>query len=203
MARAHGGALTRSLALRHVFALSPGAMLSSGLFLLPGLAVAKAGPAAILAYLIAGLLAVPAMLSVAELASALPKAGGAYYFLERALGPSVGTVAGLGTWLSLVLKDAFALVGMGAFIALLFPNLTEMELRYAAAGCCLFFVGVNILGAKHAGRAQIVMVAGLMVVLLLYIVTGIGHIDTTCQTGTTAPKNRISPAGAQRSPSAR
>ena len=115
MARDHGGALTRSLALRHVFALSTGAMLSSGLFLLPGIAVAKAGPAAILAYLIAGLLAVPAMLSVAELASALPKAGGAYYFLERALGPSVGTVAGLGTWLSLVLKDAFALVGMSAY----------------------------------------------------------------------------------------
>ena len=46
------GRLTRSLALRHVFALSTGAMLSSGLFLLPGLAAAKAGPAAIVAYLI-------------------------------------------------------------------------------------------------------------------------------------------------------
>ena len=116
MARDDRGALTRSLGLRHVFALSTGAMLSSGLFLLPGLAVAKAGPSAVLAYLIAGLLAVPAMLSVAELASALPKAGGAYYFLERALGPSVGTVAGLGTWLSLVLKDAFALVGMSCLL---------------------------------------------------------------------------------------
>ena len=59
-------------ALRHVFALSTGAMLSSGLFLLPGLAASKAGQSAILAYLIAGLLAIPAMLSVAELSSALP-----------------------------------------------------------------------------------------------------------------------------------
>ena len=58
------GKLTRSLALRHVFALSTGAMLSSGLFLLPGIAAAKAGPAAILAYFIAGLFAIPAMLSV-------------------------------------------------------------------------------------------------------------------------------------------
>ncbi|MDP6213451.1 MAG: amino acid permease [Acidimicrobiales bacterium] len=73
--------LTRSLELRHVFALSTGAMLSSGLFLLPGLAVAKAGPAAIVAYLLAGTLAIPAMLSVAELSTALPKAGGTYYFL--------------------------------------------------------------------------------------------------------------------------
>ena len=100
MAGDKSGKLTRSLGLRHVFSLSTGAMLSSGLFLLPGLAAAKAGPAAILAYLIAGVLAVPAMLSVSELATALPKAGGAYYFLERALGPAVGTVAGFGTWLS-------------------------------------------------------------------------------------------------------
>ena len=79
MGKGDHGQLTRSLGLRHVFALSTGAMLSSGLFLLPGLAAAKAGPAAVLAYLLAGLLAVPAMLSVSELATALPKAGGAYY----------------------------------------------------------------------------------------------------------------------------
>ena len=97
MEKGDHGRLTRSLGLRHVFALSTGAMLSSGLFLLPGIAAAKAGPAAVLAYLLAGLLAVPAMLSVSELATALPKAGGAYYFLERALGPAVGTVAGFGT----------------------------------------------------------------------------------------------------------
>ena len=103
MGRGDHGRLTRSLGLRHVFALSTGAMLSSGLFLLPGLAASKAGPAAVVAYLLAGVLAVPAMLSVSELATALPKAGGAYYFLERALGPAVGTVAGCGTWLSLVL----------------------------------------------------------------------------------------------------
>ena len=77
MGKGDGGKLTRTLGLRHVFALSTGAMLSSGLFLLPGLAAAKAGPGAVVAYLLAGCLAVPAMLSVSELATALPKAGGA------------------------------------------------------------------------------------------------------------------------------
>ncbi|MDH3755173.1 MAG: amino acid permease, partial [Acidimicrobiia bacterium] len=93
-------------------------MVSSGLFLLPGLAAAEAGPSAILAYAIAGVLVIPAMLSVAELSTAMPRAGGAYYFLERALGPAVGTIAGMGTWLSLVLKDAFALIGMSAYLNL-------------------------------------------------------------------------------------
>lgn len=113
------GVLRRSLSLGHVFSLSTGAMISSGLFLLPGLASTKGGPSMILAYFIAGLLAIPAMLSVAELSTAMPRSGGAYYFLERALGPAVGTVAGAGTWLSLVLKDAFALVGMSAYLNLI------------------------------------------------------------------------------------
>jgi amino acid transporter len=49
-----------------------------------------------LADLVAGLFIIPAMPAVAELATAMPQAGGAYYFLDRALGPLVGTVGGSG-----------------------------------------------------------------------------------------------------------
>ncbi len=69
-----------------VYAISTGAMFSSGFFLLPGIASAYSGPSVILAYLIGGILVIPAMLSVAELSTALPKAGGPYYFLDRSLG---------------------------------------------------------------------------------------------------------------------
>jgi len=163
------GRLTRSLGLRHVFALSTGAMLSSGLFLLPGLAAAKAGPAAVLAYLIAGVLAVPAMLSVAELSTALPKAGGAYYFLERALGPSVGTMAGFGTWLSLVLKDAFAMVGMSAYLVLI----VDIDSRSLALVLITLFMVVNIAGSKASASLQLCMVAFVVAVLGWFIVSGL------------------------------
>jgi APA family basic amino acid/polyamine antiporter len=163
------GRLTRSLGLRHVFALSTGAMLSSGLFLLPGLAAAKAGPAAVLAYLIAGVLAVPAMLSVAELSTALPKAGGAYYFLERALGPSVGTMAGFGTWLSLVLKDAFAMVGMSAYLVLI----VDIDSRSLALVLITLFMVVNIAGSKASASLQLCLVAFVVAVLGWFIVSGL------------------------------
>ena len=101
--------LQRSLGLRHVFVLSTGGTISAGLFFLPSFAVDKAGPSAVLAYLVAGLLALPAMLSVSELSTAMPRAGGLYYFLARALGPAGGTLSGVSTWVSLVMKDAFAL----------------------------------------------------------------------------------------------
>ncbi|MBC8194475.1 MAG: amino acid permease [Acidimicrobiia bacterium] len=168
MAARVSGKLTRSLGLRHVFALSTGAMLSSGLFLLPGLAAAKAGPAAIIAYLLAGILAIPAMLSVAELSTALPKAGGAYYFLERALGPAVGTVAGFGTWLSLVLKDAFAMVGMSAYLVLI----VDVDGRTLALVLIGVFTLVNVVGSKASASVQLIMVAFILVVMAWFLVGG-------------------------------
>ena len=68
--------LERKLRLIDVFCIASGAMISSGLFILPGLAFANAGPSVFLAYLLAGIFAVPALLSKAELATAMPKAGG-------------------------------------------------------------------------------------------------------------------------------
>ena len=170
--------LTRSLELRHVFALSTGAMLSSGLFLLPGLAVAKAGPAAIVAYLLAGTLAIPAMLSVAELSTALPKAGGTYYFLERALGPAVGTVAGFGTWLSLILKDAFAMVGMSAYLVLI----VDVDGRTLALVLIGLFTLINVVGSKASASVQLIMVAFILVVMAWFLVGGFGISGRTAST---------------------
>ncbi len=169
MGKGDGGKLTRSLGLRHVFALSTGAMLSSGLFLLPGLAAAKAGPAAVLAYLLAGCLAVPAMLSVSELATALPKAGGAYYFLERALGPAVGTVAGFGTWLSLVLKDAFAMVGMSAYLVLIL-DVNPTMLALVLIG---LFTLVNVVGSKASASMQLGLVVVVLSAMAWFVVQGL------------------------------
>ena len=54
--------LQRDLGLPSVLAISIGAMIGSGIFILPALALEIAGPAVILAYLLAGLLVVPAAL---------------------------------------------------------------------------------------------------------------------------------------------
>lgn len=144
-------------------------MISSGLFLLPGLAATKGGPSIVLAYLIAGVLAIPAMLSVAELSTAMPRSGGAYYFLERALGPAVGTVAGLGTWLSLVLKDAFALVGMSAYLNLVF----DIPSKPLAVGLIAAFTLLNLIGSKTSAGVQIVLVGFVITIMAVFIVVGL------------------------------
>ncbi len=161
--------LQKRLGLLSVYAIATGTTLSSGLFLLPGLAAKQAGPAVVVSYVIASLPLIPAMLSVVELSTATPRAGGAYYFLDRAMGPAVGTVGGIGTWLALVLKTAFALLGMGAYLSLFFA---ELPVVYLAMGLALLFGGLNLLGAKATGNLQSVLVVGVLASLGWFIAFG-------------------------------
>lgn len=71
--------LPKELQLRDVYTIATGATFSAGLFLLPDLA-AQAGPAIVLCYMLAAVPLVPAMLAMIELATAMPRAGGAYSF---------------------------------------------------------------------------------------------------------------------------
>lgn len=164
--------LRKDLGLLDVYAISTGAMFSSGFFLLPGLAAAQTGGSVPLAYLVAALIIIPPMLCVAELATAMPRAGGAYYFLDRSMGPWMGTVGGLGTWIALVLKSAFALVGLGAYLSLYF----ELPIRPLAVALTITFMVVNIAGAKETSGLQRVLVLTLLAVMALFLVTGLDAV---------------------------
>jgi len=163
------GKLKKELGLFDVYAICTGAMFSSGFFLLPGLAAAQTGGSVALAYLIAGVLMLPAMFSMAELATAMPRAGGDYYFLDRAMGPLVGMVGGAGTYLALALKSAFALIGMGAYLALFF----DVNIQLLAVALTVAFTILNIFGAKETTGLQRVLIVVLVTVMALFIAGGL------------------------------
>jgi len=169
--------LRRELGLLDIFCIASGAMISSGLFILPGLAFAKTGPAVLISYGIASLLVIPAMLSKAELSTAMPKAGGTYFFIDRSMGPMMGTIGGFAAWFSLAFKSAFALVGIGVFAVLLNPGFTEMQMKLVAVFFCIIFTIINIRGVKHTGKTQIFLVIGLLALLVLYVVAGFFFIQ--------------------------
>jgi APA family basic amino acid/polyamine antiporter len=150
-------------------------MISSGLFILPGLAHAQAGPAIVVSYFLAGLLALTGMLSQAELVSAMPKAGGTYFYVTRSMGPAMGTVNGIITWFSLSLKSAFALVGMAAFTKIF----VDIDRRLIAIALCILFVGLNLLGTKRAITVQRALVLGLLGILIYYTVRAIPAIEVS------------------------
>ena len=168
--------LKKELGLFDIFCIASGAMISSGLFILPGLAYAKTGPAVVVAYFVASLLVIPALLSKAELATAMPKAGGTYFYIDRSMGPAMGAVGGFAAWFSLAFKSAFALLGIGAFALLLNPGLTEIQIKLVAVVFCIIFTIVNLIGVKHTGKLQIILVVGLLALLVFYIVVGVLHV---------------------------
>ncbi|MHC4912706.1 MAG: amino acid permease [Planctomycetota bacterium] len=169
--------LKKQLGLIDVFAVAAGAMISSGLFVLPAIAFRRSGPAVILAYLFASILVLPSVLSKAELATAMPRAGGTYFFVERSLGPIWGLFGGMAGWFSLALKSAFAVVGMAVIIELLIDvlfagQLSGWHLKLIAAVCCLAFTILNTVSVKQTGRFQVLFVGTLLAILAVFIFFG-------------------------------
>ena len=163
--------LAKSLKLFDVYAVATGAMFSSGLFLLPGIAAAQTGNSVWLAYLVAGLMILPAMYCMAELSTAMPRSGGTYFFLDRSMGPLMGTVGGLGSWVAVVFKSAFALVGMGAYLALYI----DLPITVTAIALTIAFGLLNILGAKETTLLQRILVGTLVVILTAFCIFGLAR----------------------------
>ena len=167
--------LVRTLGLPSAIAISIGGMLS-GIFVLPGVAFGITGPSVSLAFLVAGICIIPAVLSKAELATAMPKSGGTYVYIDRAFGPLFGVVSGIGLWLSLLLKSAFSLVGLSAYLYVL----VELDSLYTSivAIVSLFLVMVlNIFGVKKVGNAQLAIVGISVTSLVVLIALGFNSVS--------------------------
>ncbi len=160
--------------------MATGAMISSGLFVLPAIIFGIVGPGAFISYLLAAILLLPSLLSKAELMTAMPKAGGTYFHVDRSFGPMVGVVGGVANWAALAFKGAFALIGIGALAAYVLPvkgGLTTVEVKAVALLFCVVFALLNLLGTRHAGRVQDFLVGGLLLVLIGYVVWGAGSVQ--------------------------
>ena len=165
--------LAKTLTGLDLFCIATGAMISSGIFILPGVAFKQIGPAVFLSYGFAGIAAMIGALAVIELSTAMPKAGGTYYFIERSLGPGIGTVSGILSWLALVLKTSFAAYGLGAVLSDMFG----LNLVLVASVSTIFFLVVNLIGTKEAAVLEVLMVFALLLIMFGYIAAGVPYIE--------------------------
>jgi amino acid transporter/mannitol/fructose-specific phosphotransferase system IIA component (Ntr-type) len=169
-----GQGLERNLGVVAVIAISVGAMLGSGIFVLPGIAATMTGPSVPLAYFIAAICVLPAALSKAELATAMPTSGGTYVYISRAFGPLPGTIAGLGLWLSLLFKSAFALVGLSAYLKVIAPH---VDLLPVSLGILFGVTILNIFGVRAVSRMQMFVVAAALIFLFALAGSGVTMVD--------------------------
>ncbi|RKX82467.1 MAG: hypothetical protein DRP58_10265 [Spirochaetes bacterium] len=165
--------MDRKLNFLDVFSIASGAMISSGIFVLPAIAYSHTGSALYISYLIGGIIALIGILSIAELSSAMPRAGGDYYFISRSFGPLMGTINGFLSWFALSLKSAFAIYGLSGVLYIL----TGFDMSIIALIATLLFVFLNIAGVKEAAMLELILVVFLIAIMIAYIIIGFPSIN--------------------------
>ncbi len=167
-----GKGMKKTLGVTSVFAICTGAAFSSGFFLLPGFAADETGPSLPVAFLIAGLFMLPAIFSISELGSAMPRSGGPYFFITRSFGPLTGIIGALGIYFQWLMKGAFAFVGVGYYLSIFF----EVPIQLLAIGLIALFTLINLAGVKQTSAAEITLVGILIVILGWFVVSGVAEI---------------------------
>ncbi len=165
--------MERKISAFDIFCIASGVMISSGIFILPGIAFGKVGPAVFLSYGVAGIAALLGVLSIIELSTAMPKAGGDYFFITRSLGPFLGLIVGFFSWFSLSLKTAFAIYGISEILY----SITGYSQIIFAILVALFFIVLNIKAVDLAVKFEAIIVVLLIIIILTYILTGLTNID--------------------------
>ncbi|MBN1815279.1 MAG: amino acid permease [Anaerolineae bacterium] len=138
----------RELGLSEALAIGLGTMIGAGIFVLSSIAADRAGPAASLSYIAAGLICLPTAMAISELATGMPKAGESYHLISRSLGPIAGAIVGPGNWLGLVFATGFYLIGFAEYVAYFVSLPTWLTALVAG----VFFTFLNYRGAKLSGR---------------------------------------------------
>ena len=186
--------LAKDLGPLAALTIGVGTMIGAGIFVLPGLAIEQAGSLAVAAFVLGGVIALFTAMSASELGTAMPRSGGAYYYVNHALGPLFGSIAGWANWLGLAFASAFYMYGFGDYMSQIVGiegtygvgplQITAVKL-IALAGAA-FFTMVNYVGAKETGRLQNVIVVVLVAILTVFTITGSLQAD---------PANLPSPEG--------
>jgi APA family basic amino acid/polyamine antiporter len=172
--------LARDLGFLEAYTIGLGTMIGAGIFVLPSIAANQAGPASMLSFLAGGLVSLLAALSLSELATGMPRAGGSYYYVNRALGPLFGSIVGWGMWAGLTFASAFYMIGFGQY---LLPGLGgyvgilsgwgEMGITVAALVMAALLTAVNYYGVKETGALQNVIVLTLVGLIFGFLAVGI------------------------------
>ncbi|WP_440009933.1 APC family permease [Halomicrococcus sp. SG-WS-1] len=168
--------LERTIGLVGGLAIGIGTMIGAGIFVFPGLAANNAGLAATLSFAIGGVIALLVALPASELATAMPRSGGGYYFISRGMGTPYGAIVGLGLWLGLVFASAFYLVGMGHYSTAILAEIgVGLSFDPVVATGLLFGAGLTVLsigGTENTAKLQNGVVGVLLVVLTGFLTYG-------------------------------
>jgi arginine/ornithine permease len=166
--------LKRAMKSRHLFMMSLGGIIGTGLFLGSGYAIGEAGPAgAILAYLVGGLLMYLAMVCLGELSVVMPVSGSFQAHATKFIGPATGFVVGWIYWFSWALYVGLEFVAAGLLMKRWFPDIPTW------IWCAIFVVllfSINALTTKAFAETEYWLAGIKVLAVILFIIVGLGAI---------------------------
>ncbi len=168
--------LSRGLSMWHLMMMGMGMMIGAGVFVATGISIGFAGPGGVLvAFALNGLVALFSAMSFAELASALPTAGGAYTYIEEAFRGIIGFISGWLNWFALTVAGSLYAITFATYTVFLLEGTkwfsylgidSEFVIKVLALLIIAVFVIINYIGVSETGNIENLITIGQMSTLL-------------------------------------
>ncbi len=167
--------LKKSITFIEALAIVVGMIIGSGIFLKPGIVLNNAGTPfmSISAWIVGGIITLASALSVAEIASYIPKSGGLYIYLEELYGEATGFLLG---WVQAIISYPASVAAQAiafATYAGFFINMDNNQQKLMAIGVLIFILTMNILSTKYGGIIQTLATIGKLIPVISIIAFGL------------------------------
>jgi APA family basic amino acid/polyamine antiporter len=166
--------LKRSIGLWSAVAINVGAIIGGGIFVVTGIVAGLAGSALIISMIIAGVVAFFTALSFAELTAWKPIEGSVYAYGRELISPFAGFLSGWMWIIANTFTGAAVSLGFAYYLSAAFPGLPS---NLIAAGLCIIFTVLNIVGAKESATVNNILVAIKLAILGFFVVFGAFHVS--------------------------
>ena len=176
----------RDLGLFDATMIGVGAMIGAGIFVLTGIAAGEAGPASILSFALNGVVTLLTAFAYAELASAIPRAGGGYSFVRMAYPGAMGFIAGWMLWFAYTVACSLYALGFAGYFWEFFhkyaPAVTNIifdainpqsSVLVVTIIVGSLFTWLNARGAEVTGKAENILTMSKIVVLAIFVFFGL------------------------------
>jgi APA family basic amino acid/polyamine antiporter len=167
--------LKPSLGLFDATAISVGAIIGGGIFVVTGIAAGLAGSALVVSMLVAALISLLTALSFAELTAWQPKEGSIYEYSYQLVSPFAGFLVGWMWILSNTFAGAAVSLGFAYYLTSLVPSLNP---NLVAAIVCLAFTAINYYSVKQSALLNNILVTAKLLILAFFIIYGLFFVNT-------------------------
>ncbi|MGC8628739.1 MAG: APC family permease [Candidatus Micrarchaeia archaeon] len=158
----------QKISVRNAIAVSLGAIIGAGIFVLSGTAVALAGPYSLVAFILVGIVALILAMIMSELSSIMPKSkGAAYSFAYNAFGSEIGFITGISLFASFATAIGAIALGFGSYLASLLELSAGFGIPFAICLIIALTI-VNLFGINKAAKTDFVLVSVKLAILIIF-----------------------------------